>query len=232
MRYLTVPLVLALVAVAAHADEPPTPEDKELAAFVKELEELPTYDVEVHPYDARKGPDDAPVRVIVFSDFKCRPYCAGAAAIADGLIEEHGDLIQVVYKNYPLSSDCNPHISRPMHTQACPAALAAQCAGEQDLFWAFHDALYAQETLDTDSIGKAARRAGLKMGPWRVCQQSERPAEQVRAQADQGKAVELVGTPTWIINGRKMAGSFTYKVDRVVRYEVETRAAATPATSP
>jgi len=196
---------------------------KELAVFVKELEAKPVYELVLHRFDARRGPDDAPVRVVVFSDFQCRPYCARGAVITDELVKTYGDRVQIVFKNYPLHRDCNPGTSTTMHDRACAVALAAQCAHEQDLFWPFHDEIFAADELDENSIGTAARRAGLVMGPWRACLASERPGEQVAAQTEEGKAADLTGTPTWYVNGRKMSGSFAGMVDAVVRYELEQR---------
>lgn len=219
----------ALTFAVASAGEPVEGEDKDLAAFVKELEAQPLHDIAVHPYDARKGPDSAAVRVIVFSDFQCRPYCARGAAIAEDLVATFGDRVQVVFKNYPLHRDCNPGTTTTMHDRACSVALAAQCAGEQGLFWPFHDAIFATEELDEGSIERSARAAGLTIGPWRACLASDRPGERIAAQADQGKAAGVTGTPSWYVNGRKMSGSFAGKVEAVVRYELARAEAATPS---
>jgi len=228
---LLVAAALLSVLTVASADDAPAPEadetpdapqedSKDLSVFVKELEEQPVFDITIHPWDARKGPDDAAVQVMVFSDFQCRPYCARGASIADGLVESYGDRVQIIFKNFPLHSDCNPTTSTTMHDRACSVALAAQCAREQELFWPFHDAIFASEELDEGSIERAARAAGLTIGPWRACLASDRPGEQVATQSQQGKDAGVSGTPTWYVNGRRMSGSFAGKVDAVVRYEL------------
>src|SRR5919204_656027 len=75
-----------------------------------------------------KGPADAPVEIIEFSDFQC-PYCLSAHPTVKRVLDTYGDRVRFVYRNYPLQN----------HPDAKPAAEAAQCANEQGRFWQYHD---------------------------------------------------------------------------------------------
>ena len=82
-----------------------------------------------------KGPQDAEIVLIKFSDFQC-PYCAIAAADMKTFTQAHTTDVLYVYKNFPLVS---------IHPEAMPAAKAAWAAGQQDQFWLYHDGLFAYQ---------------------------------------------------------------------------------------
>lgn len=78
-----------------------------------------------------KGPADAPVEIIVFSDFQC-PYCARLVPLLDQVLREYKGKVKIVFKNYPLRS----------HPFALDAAVTAMAANRQGKFWEFHDLLF------------------------------------------------------------------------------------------
>lgn len=78
-----------------------------------------------------RGPADAWVTLVEFSDFEC-PYCASVQATIDQLRLAYPADVRVVFKHYPLS----------FHAHARAAAIAAECAGEQGRFWEMHDAIF------------------------------------------------------------------------------------------
>ncbi len=83
-----------------------------------------------------KGPADAPVVIVEYSDFQC-PYCGRAFPTVQQVISEYGDKVQFAYKHYPLTA---------IHPRAQKTAEAAECARDQGKFWEFHDALFANQT--------------------------------------------------------------------------------------
>jgi protein-disulfide isomerase len=90
-----------------------------------------------HVLGRRLGPADAPLAVVVFSDYEC-PYCRTAAAHLESLRARHPGRLAVVYRHLPLSH----------HAGALPAATAAECAADQGRFPAYHAALFShQDTL-------------------------------------------------------------------------------------
>ncbi|MGC1309381.1 MAG: thioredoxin domain-containing protein [Phormidesmis sp.] len=140
---------------------------------------------------ATKGPLDAAVVLLKFSDFQC-PYCAVAAADMKAFTQAHESDVLYVYKQFPLVS---------IHDQAMPAAKAAWAAGQQDQFWLYHDGLFAfQDKLGEDYYVELAEQIGLDM------EQFERDRNSPEAQAAIDKDIELAtklelrGTPTFLMN--------------------------------
>jgi len=86
----------------------------------------------------RMGPAEAPVTVVVFSDFQCS-FCAVLMDRLRTIREARPDEVSVVYRHFPIEG----------HQHAAPAARASECAAEQGRFEPFHDALFAAQ----DSIG-------------------------------------------------------------------------------
>src|SRR6185369_14258328 len=66
-----------------------------------------------------RGPQNAPVTIVEFSDFQC-PYCAQAKGLVDQVLATYPKDVNFAYKNFPL----------PMHPNADPAARAALAAGK------------------------------------------------------------------------------------------------------
>ena len=86
-----------------------------------------------------RGKADAPVTLVVFSDFEC-PWCSKLEPILAELLSQNQDKLRIVFKHLPL----------PMHPQAEPAALAAIAAQKQGKFWEMHDALFQSHHLGTE----------------------------------------------------------------------------------
>lgn len=152
--------------------------------------------IEVGTSPAR-GPKDAPVTLVVFSDFEC-PFCGRAEPTVHQLENEYQGKLRVVFKNQPL----------PMHANARPAALAALAANEQGKFWEFHDVLFDnQRALDRASLEKYAQQAGLDVGRFRAALDSGKFDAQLSADMAEASRVGVTGTPTFFINGRQLVGA-------------------------
>ena len=96
-----------------------------------------------------KGPANAPVTIVEFSDFEC-PFCSGLYPTLKRVEETYKDKIRIVYRQFPLN-----HI----HPHAQKAAEASLCAHDQDKFWQFHDEMFLdQKNLTVDDLkSKAAK---------------------------------------------------------------------------
>ena len=112
----------------------------------------------------RLGPLQAPVTLVIFSDFQC-PYCRTLATYLPTLRSTYGDSLAIVFRHFPL----------PYHALAKVAARAAECAGEQQQFWSYHDTLFAaQDSLGVLQWLDIARRAGVgDLNDFRSCIASE-----------------------------------------------------------
>jgi uncharacterized membrane protein len=103
-----------------------------------EFEHAPPQQIPRDAEDPRRGQPDARLELVVFSDFQC-PACQRFAQAIATAAEHHPELA-VVFKHYPLSSQCNPRVRRDLHPLSCGAAQAAEAARRQGKFWEYHDA--------------------------------------------------------------------------------------------
>ncbi len=145
-----------------------------------------------------KGPKDAPVTIVEFSDFHC-PFCRSIVATVKEVMKQYDGRVKWVYRDFPIAR---------LHPQAPKAAEAARCAGEQGKFWEYHDLLFESQTQRTTADFK---RFGehLKLSPKSFAQCLDSAKHQAAVEADIQDAARLgvTGTPTFFINGRILVGA-------------------------
>ena len=148
----------------------------------------------LEPDDHVQGRPDAPLELVMFSDFQC-PYCRTAQDVVRDVRERLGDQLLFAFRHCPITDK---------HRFAQAAAEASEAAAAQGQFWQYHDALYvAQARLSDQELLAIAERLGLDAervaqelanGRWR-----ERVARDVRSAIASG----VPGTPTFFVNGRR-----------------------------
>ena len=153
----------------------------------------------------RKGEAAAPIKVVEFSDMLC-PYCRSLAGAFRDYVPRTAGRVAVYFRHYPLDQACNPALPRTLHAGACGLALGGVCAEQQGRFWEYHDRVFGQQ-MDKASeadVRRFAQEAGLDPQRFGACLAS--PQAQARLQADiaEARALEVAGTPTIFINGRKV----------------------------
>jgi protein-disulfide isomerase len=153
---------------------------------------------------ASKGPETAPVTVVVFSDFQC-PYCRRLADILrDVSAGEQNNQLRVVFHHLPLS----------IHAWARRAAEAAACAQLQSsrAFWPIHDYLFAHqdeitpENLKQKSNAFAKDVEGLNFSEFENCEENQMSLGLVLRDMNLASANNITATPTLFINGRRVQG--------------------------
>jgi protein-disulfide isomerase len=143
------------------------------------------------------GKADAPVTIVEFSDFQC-PYCQRLAPTLDRVVEEYGDRVQLVFRQFPLD----------IHADAQKAAEASLCAAEAGKFWEMHDRMFADlQALSVDQLKLAAVELELDGETFSECLDSGRYAEQVAIDMEAGRLAGVTGTPAMFINGRFLSGA-------------------------
>lgn len=174
--------------------------------------ELPA--VEVEAKGPSKGPESAPITVVIFSDFEC-PYCDRANAALDQVAEAYGDKVRFVFRDFPLS----------FHPNAHKAAEAGHCADEQGKFWALHDKMFEnQRALGEESLKGYARDVGLDGDRFDNCLDTGKMAEKVIENMQAGEAVGVRGTPAFFVNGRMLAGALPFEeFQKVIDKELAKR---------
>ncbi|HXJ36502.1 MAG TPA: thioredoxin domain-containing protein [Candidatus Eisenbacteria bacterium] len=179
--------------------------DPEFARQYVKLPVVPLRDV-VRPDAPSKGPANAPVTIVEFSDFEC-PACGQAFKDLHDLLRARTD-VRLVFRHFPLDSSCNEAMSRTVHVDACLAAAAAECAQAQNRFWEYHDLLFEnQKTLDRESLFRYAREAGLDIPTFRTCLDDPMTRDRVGTDVRAGIAAGIESTPTLFINGRRVSGA-------------------------
>jgi protein-disulfide isomerase len=156
-----------------------------------------------------KGPPDAPVTIVEFSDFSCQ-HCARASRDLEQLVATRPAEVRLVFRHFPLDSTCNPAVTHPVHPAACAAATAAECAGEAGRFWEFHDYLFAHQ--DTKDFAQVATSLGLDTTRFRECLASGRGSAAVTRDAVDGAGLGVESTPTLFINGRTVRGALSARL--------------------
>jgi protein-disulfide isomerase len=164
------------------------------------------------------GPAEAPVTVVEFSDFQC-PHCKDAQPAVEKLFASQPN-VRFVFQNFPL----------PSHDWAMKAASYADCAsrGNADAYWKFVGAVFATQADITAStadekLTSIADNTGLKGAEIATC--AAKPETQVRVQAsvDFGKQLEVTSTPTFFINGRRIA-DYAHLPDDILNKMIEFHA--------
>src|SRR5438270_3383880 len=162
-----------------------------------------------------RGPKDASVTIVEFGDLQC-PACKAAQPTIENLAAAEPKA-RFVFQNFPLD----------MHNWAAKGAAYADCVGRasSDAFWKFLSKTYeTQSDITADNADEKltaiADGVGLKGADIAACAAKPETKAHVDASLALGKAVEVTGTPTLFINGRKV-GSFDPRMLDVYKNLVE-----------
>ncbi len=143
---------------------------------------------------------DAPIRMTIFSDFEC-PFCKVVSEQIPDFVRHYKGQINIQYMFYPLDNKCNPNMNRPMHQNACDAAMVAAC--DAKAFPEVHDEIFAAQ----EKLGSGALQDIMKKHKLKDCLNNPALTTQVVTLINQGTKFNLKSTPTIILNGKKIEGS-------------------------
>ena len=156
--------------------------------------------VAIPPGAPQRGPDDALVTIVVFSDLQC-PFCARLVPTLDTLEETYGARLRIVWRDLPL----------PFHDRAEPAAAAAREALAQQGprgFWRMHDVLFEnQRDLEREDLARYAAQLGLDPARFASALDSDRHMAAIDVDAADAARMGVRGTPTVFVNGRMIRGA-------------------------
>ena len=159
--------------------------------------EPPRHDVAIADHDPVRGPADAPITIVEFSEYQC-PFCGRVTPTLKQLEQKYAGKVRIVFKDFPL----------PNHAQAPKAAEAAHCAGDQGKYWELHDRLFGdQQHLQVADLKKQAATVGLDQAKFDQCLDSGTHAGIVQADVELGGQMGVQSTPTLYINGRVVTGA-------------------------
>ena len=155
------------------------------------------YDIPTEGSYAR-GPEDAPITIVEFSDFQC-PFCKRwHDEVYEPLLAAYPGQIRFVYRHLPLTS---------IHPDAQSAAQAAMCAGEQDAFWEFHEKLFSSATLGNATYMQYAQELRLNTASFENCLTNNTYEAQIQEDSDFALDLGISSTPTFFINGLAVVGA-------------------------
>ena len=154
-------------------------------------------EVKFRPDDPARGPANAKLTVVLFSDFQC-PFCARVEPSLKQLEEAFPGQVRIVWKHQPL----------PMHPDALPAAFAAEAAREQGKFWQMHARLFEnQRALDGASLARYAKEIGLDVRRFQQALTAKKAEARIQEDRRLAEAVDASGTPTMFFNCRQVVGA-------------------------
>src|SRR5437899_8251355 len=157
--------------------------------------------VEVAATGPSRGPDNAPVTIVEFSDFQC-PYCGREVPVIERLMKEYDGKVRLVFRHYPLE----------FHPFAQKAAEAGACAQEQGKFWELHDKMFTnQNKLAVDDLKAYAKSVGLDAPKFDKCLDSGEKKAVVEEDMKASNEAGVNGTPAFFINGVFVNGAQPYE---------------------
>lgn len=146
------------------------------------------------------GTEGAPLTIIEFADFAC-PYCQKAHTTLKNAVKKYPGKLKIVYRDMPL------------HANSVELALAARCVGEQGKFWEMHDLLFEnQSSLTatgeelTPTLNSLVGTLGINQEAYNTCFTSKKYLSDIGTDFGDGTALKLIGTPSWFLNGKMVAG--------------------------
>jgi len=179
------------------------PESEPPSAQNEQVQEVRRYEIPEDD-DPVFGPETAPITIIEFSDFEC-PYCRKwHVEVWPRLLEAYPDQIRLVYRDFPLTN---------IHSNATPAASAANCAGDQDFYWEFNELLFSGRfSLNKTAYQAYAEELELDMDAFTDCLESGRYNSEVIADFEFAANLGVSSTPTFFVNGIPVVGAQPFEV--------------------
>jgi len=179
---------------------------------------MPPLDVEALLFDPAAptgGNPKGDVTIVTFFDYNCG-YCKKASPALSKLVKDDGN-IRLVYKDWPILAETS--------VVGAQMALAAKYQGKYE---AAHKALMELRGLSSANIGAALKDAGIDTARLSADLKSKGPeiAALMKRNHDQANALELPGTPVYLIGPYKVAAALDYDGFKKVVHDARERAKA------
>lgn len=179
--------------------------------------------------DHVKGPMDAPVTLVEYSDFQC-PACKNLEPTLRKLSAEYGKELRLVYRNYPLTS---------LHKNAEAASKAAEAANLQGRFWEYHDMLFNTQdewsNLDNpqSKFIDYAHSLGLDENKFKTDLTSDAVSAKIKEDVASGNQNNVNATPSFFLNGKyfKIPDSYEGFSAAIVEAVINSKPETTPSTT-
>lgn len=151
----------------------------------------------VSDHDHIQGKKNAHITLVEYGDYEC-PYCGQAYPIIKQVQEYFGPELRFVFRNFPLTE---------VHPLAKPAALIAEYAGSEGLFWKMHDLIYEnQANLSLELLFELGESLGLSLAKLTAALENDIFEKKIQNDFIGGVRSGVNGTPTLFINGNRYQG--------------------------
>lgn len=156
------------------------------------------------------GSSTAPVTMVEFADFQCsfcRKFWADTLPKLKESYVKQGQ-VRIVYRHFAILGKFSEQ-----------AAMAAECAGEQEKFWEYHDRLFGNQgalAFTQSKLEQYARELRLTAINFKRCLKTERYRKKVEGETAVAASLGGRGTPTFFVNGRLMVGAQPFDVFQAV----------------
>ncbi len=177
---------------------------KEIQKSLERAEQKESFNVMmevIRPYTPSKGPKNAPVTLVEFSDFEC-PFCRRVQPTLDKIMERYNGRIRHVFKHSPLEQ---------LHPRAIGASYASQAAQEQGKFWEFRRKIFERQEFSGEKLwNDVAQEIGLDMDKYEKARKSVKVKKEVAQDLKDAAKVGVRGTPFFLINGIAISGALPF----------------------
>lgn len=151
------------------------------------------------------GPDDAPVTVVEFFDYRCGP-CRASMATVNALPERYKDQVRVVFKEFPILSP-----------ESRAAAIAALAAGQQGKYVEMHQAFMKSSSQFKEAdIVKIAEQLDLDMDQWQEDRKDKALSNHIDATYTLAQTIGANATPTFVIGDTLFSGLDPQKLETLI----------------
>jgi protein-disulfide isomerase len=148
-----------------------------------------------------RGPVTALVTIVEFADFQC-PFSKDVQVVLQRLMDEYPEKVRVAFRNLPM----------PSHAHGALAAEAGLAAAARGRFWEMHDKLFThQSALDRDHLDLYAREVGLNLEEFGRALDAKTYQPRVEEEIALSRALGIQGTPSFVVNGRRLDGAPSYE---------------------
>ena len=176
-----------------------------------------------------EGKGKSGIKLVEYGDYEC-PYCGAAYPVIKQVVGDLSDQIFFQFRNFPLTQ---------LHQNAFAGARAAEAASLQNKFWQMHDMLYDNQdpsgksgwVASNDPLNKYfvdfAKQLGLNVDKFKTDYQSSQVNDAVNADLAEGKKLNIQGTPTFFIDGKKIELPYSQgasAVENIINAEIAKKA--------
>ncbi len=212
MNYTPTPAVTATPTAkpspVPQPTQPPDPTATPLPGGCQVISLLPEWNPafpKISDTDWQKGPKDALITLLEYSDFQC-PYCAQVTPVLDAVLKKYPQDVRVVYRHFPLN----------IHDKSIITAQAAEAAGLQGKFWEMQALLMAKQAewsaknpteFSTWIRNQTASIDGLDANRFMTDLLSQPVSDKVKAALRSAEEIGINQTPYFVLNGQPFGGT-------------------------